>query len=117
MPLSLNNPYNGIVPSKISIRYYYPDDKDKWPREYESYSASDILSAIEWIEFDGGKIIEFSFDTRPLEHNYAYIGWGCFAQLIKQVYDRHIIDSYTYNAITSFIPERYRHIMSNEIST
>ena len=115
MSYLLNKRHNGIVPSKISIKYYYP--RDMTPREYESYSANDILSVIEFIESDCGKIIEFSFDTTSLDCDWAYTEWDCFAYLIKQVYDRRIIDGYTYNAITSFIPESYRHIMINEIST
>ena len=71
---SIGKKYNGASPGKISITYFYPEEHCN--KHYESYDASSILKCLEYIENDGGRVIEFSIDPEPIPEDYCYTGWA-----------------------------------------
>ena len=106
--------YNGTSPGKISITYTYQGEYHN--NHYESYDASSILKCLEYIENDGGRVVEFSIDPQPIPEDCCYIGWGSFIQLINHLYEKHFIDSRAVSYAKSVVPDRYKsYINSNDV--
>lgn len=71
---SIGKKYNGTSPGNISITYFYPEEYSN--KSYESYDASSILKCLEYIENDGGRVIEFYIDPEPIPEDCCYTGWA-----------------------------------------
>lgn len=102
----IGNKYNCISPGKISITYFYPEEHSN--KHYESYDARSILEFLEYIENDGGRVIEFSIDPEPIPEDCCYTDWCSFTQLINHLYEKHFIDSGTVSYAKSLVPESYK---------
>ena len=102
--------YNGTSPGKISITYFYPEEH--YNKYYESYDASSILNFLEYIENDGGRVIEFSIDPEPISEDCCYTGWGSFIQLINHLYKKHLIDSRMVSYAKSLVPDSYKNYIN-----
>ena len=68
------NKYNGISPGKISITFFYPEEHCN--KYYGSYDTHSMLKCIEFIENNGGRVIEFSIDPEPITEDRCYTGWA-----------------------------------------
>lgn len=102
----IGNKYNGTSPGKISITYFYPEEHcDKY---YESYDASSILKFLEYIENDGGRVLEFSIDPEPIPEDCCYTGFDSFVQLVNHLYEKHFIDSRYVSYVKSLVPDSYK---------
>ena len=99
----IGNKYNGTSPGKISITYFYPEEYCN--KRYESYDASSILKFLEYIENDGGRVLEFSIDPEPIPEDCCYTGWGSFIQLVNHLYEKHFIDSRYVSYVKSLVPD------------
>ena len=110
----IGNKYNCISPGKISITYFYPEEcLNKY---YESYDARSILKLLEYIENDGGRVIEFSIDPEPIPEDCCYTGWGSFIQLVNHLYEKHFIDSRYASYVKSLVPDSYKsYIKLNDV--
>lgn len=97
---------NGISPGKISITFFYPEDHCN--KYYESYDARSILQFLEYIENDGGRVIEFSIDPEPISEDCCYTGFDSFAQLVNHLYEKHFIDSRYVSYVKSLVPDSYK---------
>lgn len=107
MTLRINyKKYNGISPGKISITFFYPEDHCN--KYYESYDAHSTLKCIEFIENNGGRVIEFSIDPEPIPEDCCYTGWGSFIQLVNHLYEKHFIDSRYVSYVKSLVPDSYK---------
>ena len=71
---SIGKKYNGTSPGNISITYFYKEEHCN--KHYESYDARSILKFLEYIENDGGRVIEFSIDHEPIPEDCCYTGWA-----------------------------------------
>lgn len=100
---SIGKKYNGTSPGNISITYFYPCEYCN--KYYESYDASSILKLLEYIENDGGRVIEFSIDPEPIQEDCCYTGWGSFVQLVNYLYEKHFIDSRYVSYFKSLVPD------------
>ena len=100
------NKYNGTSPGKISITFFYPEEYCN--KRYESYDAHSMLECIEYIENDGGRVIEFSIDPEQISEDYCYTGWGSFVQLVNHLYEKHFIDSRYVSYVKSLVPDSYK---------
>lgn len=98
--------YNGISPGKISITFFYPEEHCN--KYYKSYDASSILKFLEYIENDGGRVIEFSIDPEPIQEDFCYTCWCSFIQLINHLYEKHFIDSRYVSYVKSLVPDSYK---------
>lgn len=106
--------YNGISHGKISITYFYPEEHSN--KHYESYDASSILHFLEYIENDGGRVIEFSIDPEPISEDCCYTGWGSFIKLVNHLYEKHFIDSRYASYVKSLVPDSYKsYIKLNDV--
>lgn len=112
MPVSFNKQLNHVVPTRLMLKYIYQGDIITY--EYESFDPNELLDVADCIESRGGTILEFCFETSLIHDDCGYSDWDGFALLVKRMYDLHVITCSTFNAIATFIPEEYRHIMSNE---
>ena len=75
MTLRINyKKYNCISPGKISITLFYPEEHCN--KYYGSYDAHSMLECIEFIENNGGRVIEFSIDPEPIQEDCCYTGWA-----------------------------------------
>lgn len=95
--------YNGTSPGKISITYIYPGEH--YYNDYASYDASSILKCLEYVESDGGRVIEFSIDPQPIPEDCCYTGWGSYNQLIDHLYEKHFIDDKVVSYAKGIIPK------------
>ena len=102
----IGNKYNGTSPGKISITFFYPEDHCN--QHYESYDAHSMLKCMEFIENNGGRVIEFSIDPEPIQEDCCYIGWGSFVQLVNHLYEKHFIDSRYVSYVKSLVPDSYK---------
>ena len=98
--------YNGISPGKISIAYFYPEEYCN--KHYESYDAHSMLECIEFIENNGGRVIEFSIDPEPIQEDCWYTGWGSFIKLVNHLYEKHFIDTRFVSYVKSLVPDSYK---------
>ena len=98
--------YNGTSPGNISITFFYPEDHCN--KYYESYDARSILDCLEYIENDGGRVIEFYIDPEPIPEDCCYTGWCSFAQLVNNLYEKHFIDSRYVSYVKSLVPDSYK---------
>lgn len=102
----IGNKYNCISPGKISITYFYPEEHSN--KQYESYDASSILEFLEYIENDGGRVIEFSIDPEPIPEDCFYTGWCSFIKLVNNLYEKHFIDTIYVSYVKSLVPDSYK---------
>ena len=102
----IGNKYNCISPGKISITYFYPEEHSN--KQYESYDASSILEFLEYIENDGGRVIEFSIDPEPIPEDCFYTGWCSFIKLVNNLYEKHFIDTRYVSYVKSLVPDSYK---------
>lgn len=102
----IGNKYNGTSPGKISITYFYPEEY--CTKHYESYDASSILKFLEYIENDGGRVLEFSIDPEPIPEDCCYTGFDSFVQLVNHLYEKHFIDSRYVSYVKSLVPDSYK---------
>ena len=99
----IGNKYNGTSPGNISIAYFYPEEYCN--KHCESCGARSILEFLEYIENDGGRVIEFSIDPEPIPEDCCYTGWGSFIQLVNHLYEKHFIDSRYASYVKSLVPD------------
>ena len=102
----IGNKYNCISPGKISITYFYPEEHSN--KQYESYDASSILEFLEYIENDGGRVIEFSIDPEQIPEDCFYTGWCSFIKLVNNLYEKHFIDTRYVSYVKSLVPDSYK---------
>ena len=103
---AIGKKYNGISPGKISITFLYPEDHCN--KYYESYDARSMLECIEFIENNGGRVIEFSIDPEPIPEDCCYTGFDSFVQLVNHLYEKHFIDSRFVLYAKSLVPDSYK---------
>lgn len=102
---SIGKKCNCISPGYISITYFYPEEH--FNKRYESYDARSVLEFLEYVENDGGRIIDFSIDTEPIQEDCCYTGWGSFIQLVNHIYEKHFIDTRFASYVKSLVPDSY----------
>ena len=107
---SIGNKYNGISPGKISITLFYPEEHCN--KYYGSYDAHSMLECIEFIENNGGRVIEFSIDPEPIPEDCCYTGWGSFIQLVNHLYEKHFIDSRYASYVKSLVPDSLKNYIN-----
>lgn len=98
--------FNGISPGKISITCFYQEDH--YNKQYESYDSSSILEFLEYIENDGGRVIEFSIDPEPISEDCCYTGLGSFIKLVNHLYEKHFIDTIFVSYVKSLVPDSHK---------
>ena len=103
---AIGKKYNGISPGNISITYFYPEEHCN--KCYESYDARSVLECLEYVENDGGRVIEFSIDPEPIPEDCCYTGFDSFVQLVNHLYEKHFIDSRYVSYVKSLVPDSYK---------